>query len=134
MSGKPWPPERKAAHAAAMRIRWATGVYAKRRPPSIDDAERAARSARASLLNIRMRDNEELKGRCIHGMKRVRRSKTYRAIQAAVMAETVKRPELRRRARFHCITINKNRRVRKRQWAGRRRKKVKAQKQTRRKN
>jgi hypothetical protein len=59
-----------------------------------------------------MRDDEELKGRCIRGMKRIRRSKSYRAIQAAVMAEIMKRPELRRRARFHCITINKNPKVR----------------------
>jgi hypothetical protein len=44
-----WSPERKAAHAEAMRTHWATGVYAKRRPPSIADAERAARSARASI-------------------------------------------------------------------------------------
>jgi hypothetical protein len=35
------------------------------------------------------------------------------------------RTELRRQAKFHCITINKKPKVRKRQWAGRRRKAAK---------
>lgn len=121
MSGKPWTPERRAAFASSMSERWRTGVYAKRKPAVISPNERAARSARASALNIRMRDDEALKRKCVRGMKRVRRSPAYRAIQAAVMVDVMSRPELRRAARFHCIKINKKPKVRKRQWAGRRR-------------
>jgi hypothetical protein len=122
MSGKPWTPERRAAFSVHLKDRWSSGVYASRQAPTIDAAERYRRSARASRLNIRMRDDETLKARCIKGMKRVRRSADYRAIQAAVMTDIMARPELRRAARFHCIKINKNPKVRKRQWAGRRRK------------
>jgi hypothetical protein len=123
MAGKPWTPERKAAHAAAMKARWAAGAYARRRLPLIEESERNARRARMKRLNIRMRDDEDMKGRCVAGMKRVRRSAAYREIQAAVMAETMSRPELRRQARFHCIRINRNPKVRRRQWASRRKRK-----------
>lgn len=122
MSGKPWPPERREAFSLKVRARWRNGAFAKRRPATITDAERAARSARMKLLNARMRDDEQLKSKCIRGQKRVRRSASYRAMQSLVMTDVMARPELRRAARFHCIKLNKNPRVRKRQWAGRRRK------------
>lgn len=122
MSGAPWTPERKAAHSLRMRARWSAGEFSTRAAPAIDDRERAARSARMSRLNLRMRDDDVLKAKCVRGQKRVRRSQFYRAIQSAVMTDIMSRPELRRMARFHCITINKKPKVRKRQWATRRRK------------
>jgi hypothetical protein len=125
MSGKPWTPERREAFSAAMRQRWRSGQYADRRPATITADERAARSGRMKRLNACMRDNEALKNKCIRGQKRVRRAPAYRSVQAAVMADVMSRPEMRRQARFHCIKINKNPKVRKRQWAGRRRNKSK---------
>lgn len=127
MSGKRWTPERKAAHAARMRERWRRSVYAKRAAPTIGEAARAARSARMKCLNDRMRDDKELKRKCVRGQKRVRRTQSYRAIQSAVMTATMARPELRALAAEHAARINKDPTVRRRQWAGRRRKKWLAQ-------
>lgn len=122
MSGKPWTEERKAAKRDAMRKLWAAGAFAGRRAPAIDDeAERMARVDRMARLNIRMSYDETLKRKCVRGQKRVRRSAAYRTVQAAVMRDVMSRPEQRRRAKFHCIRINKNARTRKRQWASRRR-------------
>lgn len=120
MSGKPWNAERKAAFSVAMKQRWKRGAYDARRPAVIDGAERQARSGRMKRLNVRMRDDEALKRKCVRGQKRMRRSPQFRAVQSAVMTDIMARPELRRAARFHCIKINKNPKVRKRQWAGRR--------------
>jgi len=122
VSGKPWTVERKAAFSLAMRKRWRGGVYARRSPARIDTAERAARSARMKTLNMRMRDDGALKRKCVRGQKRVRRSPAYRAVQAAVMTDLMRSPEMRRMARFHCVKINKRPKTRRRQWAGRRRK------------
>ena len=122
MSGKPWTSDRRAAFSASMRKRWRAGAFARRRPATISSAERSARSVRMKRLNARMRDDDILKNKCIRGQKRIRRSAGYRAIQSAVMTDVMAAPELRRAARFHCIKINKNPKVRKRQWAGRRRK------------
>ncbi|MGD0420570.1 MAG: hypothetical protein ABSA68_13490 [Xanthobacteraceae bacterium] len=124
MSGRPWTPERRTAFGVTMRKRWRAGQYAGRRAATVTETERAARSGRMKRLNGRMRDDEALKNKCIRGQKRVRQSPAYRAIQSAVMADVMSRPELRRQARYHCIKINKNPKVRKRQWAGRRRKSV----------
>lgn len=127
MSGCPWTPERKAAMAQRMRTRWKDPDYRrdqsrKRAAAMQDPARRAAASARMKRLNARMRDDEELMRKCVRGQKKVRRTPAYRAMQSAVMTDIMARPELRRRARFHCIAINKKPKVRKRQWAGRRRK------------
>lgn len=122
MSGKPWTEERKAAYAEHVRQRWRSGVYTRRRPPTLSEAERQARVARMHRLQIRLRDDERLKARQTRAVTRTRRSPEARAIAAAVMTDRMKDPELRRRARFHCVRINKNLKVRRRQWAGRRRK------------
>jgi len=122
MSGKPWTPERKAAYRIAVRKRWRQGIYARRRAAVITAAEHEARSARMKALNRRMQHDDALKAKCIRGQRRVRRSPQYRAVQAAVLKDIMSRPEQRRRARFHCVRINKNPLVRRRQWAGRRRK------------
>jgi len=68
-----------------------------------------------------MRDDEQLKAKCIRGQKRVRRRPAFRDIQAAVMKDIMARPEMRRAAHTHCVKINKNPRVRRRQWRTRRR-------------
>ena len=120
MSGKPWTPERRFAFAAKMRARWRGGAYRRRRAPVISAAERAARSARMARLNARMGGDKALKRKCVNGQKRARRSPAYRAIQSAVMADVMSRPELRAKARDRCIKINTNPKVRVRQWAGRR--------------
>jgi len=122
MSGKPWSAERKASFAAMVRKRWRTGVYARRLIAQIADAERQARAERMRALNRRMQHDEQLKAKCVRGQRKVRRSPDYRAIQSALMKDIMARPELRQRARFHCVRINKNPKVRRRQWAGRRRK------------
>jgi hypothetical protein len=126
MSGKPWNAERKAAFRAAMRKRWRSGAYARRRPATIDETERARRQARMAALNLRMSHDEALKAKCVRRQKRARRSPAYRAVQSAVMRELMSSPEMRRTARYHAIRINKNARVRKRQWATRRRKRAAA--------
>lgn len=84
---------------------------------------RAAKSAHMKALNARMRTDEELKARCVAGQKRFRRSPMARAIASAEMKKKMQRPEMRRAARYHCIKINKNQKVRRRQWATRRRRK-----------
>lgn len=85
-------------------------------------AMRAASSERMSRLNARMRDDAKLKQKCIRGQKRARRQPAYRAIQSLVMKDIMARPGARSRARRHCVAINKDPKVRRRQWAGRRRK------------
>lgn len=122
-----WTPERRAAHAARLKQRWRDPTYRaaqaeKRRAAMRDPRRRAQASARMKTLNLRMRHDEELKAKCVRGQKRVRRAPAYRETQALVMADIMARPEQKRRARFHAIRINKNPKVRKRQWAGRRRK------------
>lgn len=124
MSGKPWTSERKAAWAKIVKAWWKAGVYRRRKRRVCTEAERAASSALMKALNIRMRDDNELKGRCVRGMRRAKRSRAYRDVQAAVMRETMKRPEMRRGARYRIIAMNRNPKMRKRQWAGRRRKKA----------
>lgn len=84
---------------------------------------RATKSAMMKALNARMRLNEDLKRKCVAGQKRVRREPAYRAIQSLVMKDIMSRPGARSRARRHCVAINKDPKVRRRQWAGRRRKK-----------
>lgn len=121
MSGKPWTEERRAAWGPQVRARWRRGIYAKRSPARISEQDRAGRSARMKALNVRMRDNDGLKAKCIRGQKRTRRNGAYRQVQAAVMKDVMARPEMRRAARNHCIRINKNPRTRRRQWATRRR-------------
>lgn len=123
MSGRPWTPERRAAFAAAMRERWRRGDYAKRRRVVLSPAERARRQAHMRRLNFRMSFDENLKSKCVAGQRRVRRQAAWRNVQAAVMREIMARPGMREKARQHCRRINKNPRTRKRQWAGRRRKK-----------
>jgi hypothetical protein len=103
-----------------MRGRWRKGAYAKRKPARISEDERSRRRARMASLNIRMRDDETLKAHCVRGQRRVRRAPRFRAIQSAVMTAVMARPEMRRMAKFHCIKINKNPKIRKRQWIGRR--------------
>jgi hypothetical protein len=121
LSGKPWPPERKAAQAARLRDRWRRGAFRKRKPASIDDAERAARSARMAALNARMCEDRALKRKCVAGQKRVRRRKRYRALQGGRMRALMRdRPELRELARTHAARINRDPNVRRRQWATRR--------------
>jgi hypothetical protein len=90
--------------------------------PEISAAERARRSARMKSLNMRIRDDDALRVKVIRGQRRVRNNPIYKLIQAAVMKDIMSRPDMRRAARNHCIKINKNPKVRKRQWAGRRRK------------
>lgn len=76
------------------------------------------------LLNQRIRDDAELRGKVIRGQRKARSAPGYRAMQALTMRETMKRPELRRLARFHCAAINKCPDVRRKQWATRRRRKA----------
>ena len=130
MSGKPWNEERKAAQARMMRQRWADPVYAATVLARLEaarnsDAGRATASARMKALNVRMRDDEKLRAKCVRGQKRVRRSPAYRAMQALVMADVMSRPANKEKARKHCRRINRIQRVRRRQWAGRRRKAAK---------
>lgn len=124
-----WTPERRLAFAKHMKARWRDPAYRdlvvrRRRERGPQSSERrAAASVRMKLLNARMRDDEKLKNKCIRGQKRVRRSPAYRAIQSAVMKDIMARPDLRRAARFRLIKLNKDPKVRRRQWASRRRKK-----------
>lgn len=127
-----WTPERRAAQAERMRQRFKDPAHraahaAKMAKAMQDPARRAASSARMKKLNARIRDDDTLRAKVIRGQKRVRRAPQYRAIQSAVMKDLMaRRRELRRGARFHCISINKNPKVRKRQWASRRRKAARA--------
>jgi len=129
MSGtrEAWTPERRAAQAARMRERYRNPSARRKQAEHLARVRarpevRAAASARMKRLNARIRDDDKLRGKVIRGQKRVRRSPQYRAMQSLVMTDVMSRPENRRAARFHCIRINKNPKVRKRQWAGRRRK------------
>jgi hypothetical protein len=126
MSGKPWTRDRRTTQSRRMRRRMRKPQQREKQRVSMtarmqSTAQRLASSMRMKVLNARMRADEKLKAKCIRGQKRVRRSPGYRAMQSLVMKDVMARPEMRRTARFHCIKINKNPRVRKRQWAGRRR-------------
>jgi hypothetical protein len=123
VSGKPWTPERRAAFSESMRKRWAGGAYAKRKPPSIDPADRRRRSEQMKALNARAATDAELKRAMVKGATRARRKPAWRAVQALVMADIMSRPENKAKAAAHCRRINRNPRTRKRQWAARRRRK-----------
>lgn len=129
MSGKAWTEDRKVAQSKRMKARWRNPEYraaqtAKNGANNRNPVRRADASGRMKRLNARMRDDDKLRHKCIRGQKRVRRSPEYRAIQSAVMADIMSRPEMKRAARLHCKKINRNPRVRRRQWAGRRKKKA----------
>lgn len=127
MSGRSWTPERKAAFAKATRERQrdpkVREAMSKRATASMaNPTRRAAAAERMKLLNERMRTDKALKKKNIAGMKRTRGKKSFRAKQARIMTETMARPQLREKARQHACDINRDPEVRKRQWAGRRRK------------
>lgn len=126
-----WTPERRLAHAKRLRTKWRDPNYRARQSKSRAKAmecplRRAASSTRMKILNQRIRNDDALRNKVIRGQKRVRRSPEYRAMQSLVMKEIMSRPEQRRRARFHCIKINKNKNTRRRQWATRRKKAAQA--------
>lgn len=122
-----WTPERRAAQAQRMRNRFRDPAEREKqrvRATALmaDPERRAAASARMKRLNARMRDDEVLRAKCIRGQKRTRRAPAFRKMQSLVMSELMARPDMKRMARFHCLRINKNPKVRRRQVAGRRRK------------
>nr|WP_311538547.1 hypothetical protein [uncultured Bradyrhizobium sp.] len=126
MSGKPWSAERKAAHAKRMKARWSNPAYrsaqvGRLRALNNGATARAAASERMRQLNERMRSDDALKRKCVSGMTKSRRDPAYRKMQSLVMAETMSRPENKAKAREHCASINRDPKVRDRQWAGRRR-------------
>jgi hypothetical protein len=127
MSGKPWTPERKARFSRQQKARWRDPKLRKAQAERMaDPAKRAASSERMKRLNDRMREDKALKKKCVRGMKRVRRSAAYRAIRSLVMRKTMARPENREKARLHACKINRDPKVREKQWAGRRRKQLEA--------
>lgn len=123
MAGKPWSDERKAAHGAMMRQRWAAGRF-KKRSRNLSAEERAARSERAKRLNARLAGDPELRARWHRSICAARNRPDYVAMQSLVMAETMARPENREKARAHACTINRDPGTRQRQNAGRKQKKA----------
>lgn len=131
MSGKPWTPERKAAYSVRMRKRWRDPKYRKARAEqsraiATDPEKRATASERMKRLNERMRSDPALKKKCVAGQKRARRKPGYRNMQSLTMRETMAKPENRETARQHARRINRDPKVRARQWDGRRRKQKEA--------
>lgn len=104
-----WTLERRARQAEIMRARNRDRHFLRRKATSyISPEEREARRARMKKLNQRIRDDADLREKVIKGQKRVRREPAYRAMQAEVMRDLMaRRPDLRRRAKWHCVEINK---------------------------
>jgi hypothetical protein len=127
MSGKPWSDERKAAFSEQQKARWRDPKLRKAarergRKIMTDPAMLAAKSELMKALNERMRTDETLKKKCVKGQKRVRRRKRFRAKQSAAMRQMMRKPENRERARQHAIAIDRDPKIRAKQWASRRRK------------
>lgn len=123
-----WTPERRRAQGKRMKKRMRdktvrAETLARLEKANSDPANRAAASVRMKQLNNRMSTDDKLKAKCVRGQKRVRQDPTYRAIQSAVMTDIMSRPENKAKARNHVTKLNKDPEARRRQWAGRRRKK-----------
>lgn len=124
-----WTPKRRRAQAKRMKKRMQDQTVLaetlERLQVARDDpANRAAASDRMKQLNNRMSTDEKLKAKCIRGQKRVRRDPAYRSVQSVVMADIMSRPENKAKAREHVTKLNKDPKMRRRQWAGRRRKRA----------
>lgn len=120
-----WNWDRRSAQGERMRGRMTTPAMreavATRRPARLSEQELANRSARMKALNERMRTDAELKARNLAAATAAKNRPEYLAHQAEVMRVRMQRPELREAARQHLRTINKNKAVKAKQWATRRR-------------
>jgi hypothetical protein len=130
MSGKPWTPERCAAHAERMRSRWSDPDYRakqskSRKAVAADPAWRAKKSALMSDLNRRMKSDASVKAANAAGRYRSFFDGSRSAALAARMSETMRRPDLRSRAAEHCRSIGSSENSR-RGWKTRRLNKLRA--------
>lgn len=129
MTGKGviWTEERRQAQRDRMKARMADPVIreetmARLQAGNLDPATAAAASLRMKALNERARTDQELKTRMVEGATSTRRKPAHRAKQSKIMAQTMARPENREKAREHAIALNTDLIFRRRQEAGKRRK------------
>lgn len=106
MAGKAWSPERRAAHADVMRLRWRDPVYRaaqsdKYRRAMTQD-RRAEKSRYMIELNRRMKCDSNLKAANLAGIHRSYLDGTRSKLLARTMRETMARPEMRVLAADHC--------------------------------
>jgi hypothetical protein len=121
MAGKPWSDEQKAAHAERMRQKWQDPEYrafhARKSGPMSPEAKAAA-AERMRKLNERMKTDADLKRRNHEALVAARQDPEYREIRSILMTETMLlNPEMRERARQHCVNMNRDPSVRKKQNA-----------------